>query len=424
MRKTFEIPLDIPEVTIQHVETDRHGDFVITVKSTVEGAQLRVRGQGQNKQGSKASIDPGESEVQEMVETVLTPPHPDPFEALLDEPFAGPLHHSRAQRQVQILVPGIVDMRAMPFQVRRDGAYGLPCGGRQPLHVQGVRQVGQDPLCVAMAWAVPCPDEPPTRIARASIQPGGCPLPQLLHRVVKIQNPYGMASEARLKQPPHPSAPITEPDDLRRMPDALAQRFKPQTLLERREITENGHQPALMQARHELPGPGAMATQASEDAHFDLVPGRCAPGLAALGAKRHHHPIGPSQQGRRDQFGRQRLLGGLLALGDGLPLLVELRHGPVSSRLHPTPYGTRADGAATLPAQQPGSERTRDKDRQGTPEGLAVTTRPLLRLHTQRVVQGSSLRDGTALRAAADPALPPDGPKEAHHLALSQPFTP
>src|SRR2546425_12022575 len=97
-----------------------------------------------------------------------------------------------------------------------------------------------------------------------------------------------MASEARLKQPPQPSAPITEPDDLRRMPDALAQRFKPQTLLERREITENGHQPALMQARHALPGPGAMATQASEDAHFDLVPGRCAPGLAALGRSEEH----------------------------------------------------------------------------------------------------------------------------------------
>ena len=31
MRKTFEIPLDIPDVTIQTVETDRHGDFVITV---------------------------------------------------------------------------------------------------------------------------------------------------------------------------------------------------------------------------------------------------------------------------------------------------------------------------------------------------------------------------------------------------------
>ena len=44
MRKTFEIPLDIPEVTIQHVETDRHGDFVLTVKSTVEGTSCHTCG--------------------------------------------------------------------------------------------------------------------------------------------------------------------------------------------------------------------------------------------------------------------------------------------------------------------------------------------------------------------------------------------
>jgi transposase len=44
MRKTFEIPLDIPDVTIQTVETDRHGDFVITVQSTVEGTSCHTCG--------------------------------------------------------------------------------------------------------------------------------------------------------------------------------------------------------------------------------------------------------------------------------------------------------------------------------------------------------------------------------------------
>jgi transposase len=44
MRKTFEIPLDIPDVTIQTVETDRHGDFVLTVKSTVEGTSCHTCG--------------------------------------------------------------------------------------------------------------------------------------------------------------------------------------------------------------------------------------------------------------------------------------------------------------------------------------------------------------------------------------------
>ena len=37
MRQTFEIPLDIPDVTIENVTTTRLGDIEITVKSTVEG---------------------------------------------------------------------------------------------------------------------------------------------------------------------------------------------------------------------------------------------------------------------------------------------------------------------------------------------------------------------------------------------------
>ena len=37
MHKTFEIPLDIPDVTIEKTETKRHGDIVITVQSTIEG---------------------------------------------------------------------------------------------------------------------------------------------------------------------------------------------------------------------------------------------------------------------------------------------------------------------------------------------------------------------------------------------------
>src|SRR5712671_1261367 len=68
-------------------------------------AQLRVRGLDQTEQSLKASVDPGEPEVHEVVETVLTPPHPDPFEALLDEPFTGTFNHPRSQRQSQFLVP-------------------------------------------------------------------------------------------------------------------------------------------------------------------------------------------------------------------------------------------------------------------------------------------------------------------------------
>ena len=63
-----------------------------------QGAYLQVRGLGQAEQSFKASVDPRQSEVQEMVETVLTPPHPDAFEALLDKPFAGTLDHAGPQR--------------------------------------------------------------------------------------------------------------------------------------------------------------------------------------------------------------------------------------------------------------------------------------------------------------------------------------
>ena len=44
MRQTFEMLLDIPAVTIQKVETDRHDDFIITVQSTVQGTHCHQGG--------------------------------------------------------------------------------------------------------------------------------------------------------------------------------------------------------------------------------------------------------------------------------------------------------------------------------------------------------------------------------------------
>lgn len=44
MRQTFEIPLDIPDVTIEHVTTTRSGHIEITVKSTIEGTLCRQCG--------------------------------------------------------------------------------------------------------------------------------------------------------------------------------------------------------------------------------------------------------------------------------------------------------------------------------------------------------------------------------------------
>ncbi|MDH3600618.1 MAG: hypothetical protein OEU26_13370 [Candidatus Tectomicrobia bacterium] len=44
MRQTFEIPLDIPDVTIEHVTTNCIGHIEITVKSTLEGTPCRQCG--------------------------------------------------------------------------------------------------------------------------------------------------------------------------------------------------------------------------------------------------------------------------------------------------------------------------------------------------------------------------------------------
>jgi transposase len=44
VHKTFEIPLDLPDVTIEKIETNRHGDFIITVQSTIEGTSCHQCG--------------------------------------------------------------------------------------------------------------------------------------------------------------------------------------------------------------------------------------------------------------------------------------------------------------------------------------------------------------------------------------------
>src|SRR5438128_12237815 len=110
-----------------------------------------------------------------------------------------------------------------------------------------------------MPQAVPGSAEPPPRLGGASIKPGCRTLPQLLHRVVKVQDPYGIGREALIKQPPQSPGAITEPDHLGCAHDALAQRFEPQTPLECIDIPQDRHQSALMQPGNALAGPCAMA---------------------------------------------------------------------------------------------------------------------------------------------------------------------
>ena len=158
-----------------------------------------------------------------MVETVLTPAHPDPFEALLDEPFTGTFDHPRAQRQPQCLVRGIVDVLAVPIQIRIHRASRCPApSAGNPSTSKASARSARTPSGMAMPQAVPCPAKPPAGLGGPPIQPGRRPLPQVLRRVVKVQDPRGIGREALLKQAPQPPAAITEPDHLGRLRDALA----------------------------------------------------------------------------------------------------------------------------------------------------------------------------------------------------------
>src|SRR5215470_17619932 len=100
-----------------------------------------------------------------MVEPALTPAHPYAFATLLDEPCAGTLDHTGAQRESSCLIRLIVDMLAMPCQIGMDCHDGVPCGRRQSLYVQGVLQVGQDTGRPTVAQAVPCPGKPSACLA-------------------------------------------------------------------------------------------------------------------------------------------------------------------------------------------------------------------------------------------------------------------
>jgi hypothetical protein len=77
----------------------------------------------------------------------------------------------------------------------------------------------------------------------------------VLRRVVQVQDTRGIDRGLRLKEAPQPPPAITEPDDLGGTPDALPQRFQPQTRLEGVNIAYDRHEPALHQPGHPLPCP-------------------------------------------------------------------------------------------------------------------------------------------------------------------------
>src|SRR4030095_13070112 len=111
------------------------------------------------------------------------------------------------------------------------------------------------------------------------------PLPQLLRRVIKVQNTPRMARKALLKQAPQPSATVTEPDDVGGMQDTLACGFTPQTRAQGLNIPQDGHQTAVLEPRDDLPQLCAMLAQTGAHAHFDFAPADFPRGHTSFGPK-------------------------------------------------------------------------------------------------------------------------------------------
>src|SRR5262245_31495442 len=112
------------------------------------------------------------------------------------------------------------------------------------------------------------------------------------------------------------------------------------------------------------------------------------------------------------------------SLGDGLELLVALRHGPPPCRLDPLPHGLRTDRPRAIPPQQHRRHRKRHKDGQRTAQILELITGPLIRASTQCCIQWGHRWGRTSLGAPAHPPSPTDRSKQAHNLTLDEAFTP
>ena len=163
-----------------------------------------------------------------------------------------------------------------------------------------------------------------------------------------------------------------------------------------------------------------MLPQAGQHTHFDLAPADLPSRRAGIGSKRYHHAISPQGQRQGRLLGRQRLGCRAVAPGDGGQFVLEVLHGLVASRLHPTPHRARAHHAATIPAQQPRRRGKRHKDRERTAQALEFPAGALMRLYPQSLVQGGHLRDGTPVRTPSDASSPSDRADEARELALGE----
>src|SRR5262249_49568128 len=142
-------------------------------------------------------------------------------------------------------------------------------------------------------------------------------LPQMLRRVIKVQDSRSVLRKLLLKQAPDPPPAITAPDHPSCTPHALPQRCTPQPRRPHLDVSQDGPQSALLQPGYAVPGARAMLAEAGQHTPFDRAPADLPLGLSPLWPTWHHHTIGPQGQGAGRRLGRQRLGGGVVAPGDG-----------------------------------------------------------------------------------------------------------
>ena len=163
-----------------------------------------------------------------MVEPILAPAHANPLEALLDEPFAGALYQAAANRQSQCLEAGVVDMVTMGVEVIIQVLQGLTDGIWQTFQGQCGLGVCQHLVGFAPAQLSARLGKPLTRSLGAPVQPSFGSLPQVLGRVVEVQDTLRVLLKAVTEQPPEAPPPITQPDNCLGAQNPLARRFEPQ----------------------------------------------------------------------------------------------------------------------------------------------------------------------------------------------------
>jgi hypothetical protein len=166
-----------------------------------------------------------------------------------------------------------------------------------------------------------------------------------------------------------------------------------------------------------------MLAQTGQHTHFNLAPAALPPRAATIGAKWHHHAISPEDQRQGRLLGRQRLGRRSVVARDGGQLLLEVLHSLLARRLHPTPHRAWAHRTATIPAQQSRRRGKRHKDRKRTAQVLEFPTGPLMGLHSQHLIQGGYLWDGTPVRTPSHTSSPAERAEQARDLTLGQALT-